>query len=70
MAATTFDSEVAEARKRVMSFDEGDGFNDRGLLTILFALEAGLRHPETGAQYDAYVMLRDVACEDKTRSTS
>lgn len=55
----SFASEVEKAEARVAEMDATDGFEDRGLGTILMALEAGLRNPESGAQYDAYVMLRD-----------
>ena len=55
----TFEQEVAAARQRVADLDEIDGFADRAMLTILLALEAGLRRPESAAQYDAYVMLQD-----------
>lgn len=56
---------VAEARERVDSFDEIDTFKDRALSTIVAALEAGIKRPESGAQFDALVMLYD--CEEELR---
>lgn len=55
-----FDAEYANAKERVGRFDQLDRRKDREPGTILAALEAGLRHPETGAQFDALVMLKDV----------
>jgi hypothetical protein len=55
-----FDLQLLEAKNRVKSMDEADGFKDRDLNTILLALECGIKRPETGAQFDAYVMLLDV----------
>jgi len=54
-----FDRCLAAARKRVAAFDKADGFADRSPGTIMAALEAGLRRPETCAAYDALVMLQD-----------
>lgn len=62
MPEKEFASRVEKARKHVHCMDRIDGFADRYLATILSALEAGIRNPENGAQFDAYVMLRDV-CE-------
>jgi len=56
----SFDTEMAKARKRVASLDRQDGYKERSLGTIASALEAGLRHPDNGAQYDALVMLGDL----------
>lgn len=55
-----FEFSVKEAEDRVSSMDGVDGFKDRELRTILLALEAGLKDPRTGAQFDAYVMLKEV----------
>jgi hypothetical protein len=60
MTKDEFNKQVKEARKRVESFDDIDGYKDRHAKTILFALEAGIMKPDTGAQFDAYVMLQDV----------
>jgi hypothetical protein len=57
---TEFDKEYKHAKKRVAELDAVDGFPDRHLGTILSALEAGLKHPKTGAHYDALVMLEDL----------
>ncbi len=59
MTPRKFKVEVEKARKRVRGMDCVDGFKDRYLSTILFALECGLKNPETGAQFDAYVMLEE-----------
>lgn len=67
----TFEKEVLEARKRVMGMDAIDGFKNRHLLTVLAALEAGLKTPSNKCQYDAFVMLQDlVASNRKSRKTS
>jgi len=57
----SFDEEMAAARGRVAEFDKIDRYRERGPGAIAAALEAGLRNPEGGAQYDALVMLRHVA---------
>ena len=54
-----FDAKVENAKARVAEMDKVDGFKDRHLRTILFALAAGLQRPETNSHYDAYVMLAD-----------
>jgi hypothetical protein len=69
MTKEAFDAKVAEARKNVEALDRIDGFADRDPKTILFALEAGIRNPDSGAQYDAYVMLKDL-CKWPVRKTS
>ena len=56
-----FDEFYVKAVKNVADLDAVDGHKDRRLLTICAALEAGLRNPLTNAQYDALVMLREVA---------
>jgi hypothetical protein len=60
-----FDRLLGEARDRVQSMDETDGFKDRYSGTIYAALEAGLKNPESGAAFDALVMLRDVTYSDR-----
>lgn len=55
-----FDKLVAKAEADVKRLDAIDGSKDRELKTILFALEAGLKRPETNAHYDAYVMLKEL----------
>jgi hypothetical protein len=55
-----FEQRVAAARRFVESLDQIDGEKDRRLATILMALDAGLRNPGTGAEFEAYVMLEDV----------
>ncbi len=59
MTKTEFDHAVMLAGCRVRAMDDVDGFHDRDLRTILFALEAGLRDPDNGSQFDAYYMLKD-----------
>ncbi len=60
MTNAEFKQRVIEAERNVRRMDQIDGRPDRELRTVLFALEAGLKNPETGAGFDAYVMLRDV----------
>ena len=62
-----FEAKMREAKYRVLSLDRLDGHRDRNLGVIHAALEAGLRHPENGAQYDALYMLTDVCEELNTR---
>jgi hypothetical protein len=57
----TFEENKQRAIRNVASLDDADGYKDRQLRTILFALEAGLRNPETNAQFDALVMLEDIS---------
>lgn len=61
MTREEFDRAKYEARQRVTGLDAMDGHKDRELSTILSALEAGLLRPETGACFDALVMLEDIA---------
>lgn len=58
-------AEISKARERVKQMDEIDGFPDRHIKTILFALIAGLKRPETGAQFDALVMLEDICLDER-----
>jgi len=44
-----FEKEVLEARKRVMGMDAIDGCKNRHLLTVLAALDAGLKNPSNKA---------------------
>jgi hypothetical protein len=57
MTIEEFNAGVAEAKKRVSKMDSIDGFKNRTVGTILAALKAGICFPDTGAQFDAYVML-------------
>jgi hypothetical protein len=56
----TFEENKQRAIRNLASLDDADGYKDRQLRTILFALEAGLRNPESNAQFDALVMLEDL----------
>lgn len=60
-----FEENMDAAKVRVMEMDRLDGFRDRSIQTALFALEAGLRNPESGAQFDALVMLSDIVKEQR-----
>jgi hypothetical protein len=80
----TFEENMALARKRVADMDaiDGDSSENRRacapadkrsplsltLNTIWCALEAGLRCPGTGAEYDALVMLEDLTGRASRRS--
>ena len=59
MTEKEFDALKKKAIKNVADLDGVDGFKDRYIGTIAAALEAGLRHPETNAAFDALVMLED-----------
>jgi hypothetical protein len=63
----TFEEEVAEAEKRVAEMDRVEGYRERSIGTILAALETGLKHPENGAHYDAFVMLTDLRAETERK---
>ena len=58
-----FNASALRATAFVNALDRAHG-KDRDLLTILFALEAGLRRPNGNSAFDALVMLRDVICPD------
>ena len=59
-ADSRFDEKMEEARKRVQLMDESDGYKDRGIGTVISALECGIKAPATDASYDALVMLLDI----------
>lgn len=60
-----FMDSMTRARDRVKSLDSIDGTEDRSIQTIAIALEAGLKNPETEAQYDALWMLKDLIAKTK-----
>jgi len=55
-----FESRLEKARERVSSFGRFEKGTGRALRAIQAALIAGLRHPETGAAFDALVMLDEL----------
>lgn len=61
MSDHEFISLVARAELRVAELDKVDGYAERHVDTIMAAIEAGIKCPESGAVFEAYVMLRDVA---------
>lgn len=63
-----YEEQLKKAEKRVRLFDSMEGYSDRRLVTIRFALEAGLRNPSTGAAFDALVMLRDITTTNSVNS--
>ena len=65
MTVEEFKAGVAAARKRVSKMDAIDGFKDRAVETLLAALKAGICFPDTGAQFDAYVMLDECVTTSK-----
>lgn len=67
MTDEEFTAAVDAATKRVASMDEHDGHQACDPLTIMLALEAGLKRPDNGAQFDAYVMLRQAVAGMKKR---
>ena len=56
----SYEDRLRKARKSVDALDSVDGRKNREIGTIAAALEAGLRHPETNAQFEALVMLQDL----------
>ena len=60
-----FDAECLKAKARVRNMDRADGFKDRELRTIFLALECGLKHPDTGTQFDALFMLSDLIKDER-----
>ena len=67
MSKKEFDARMKQARDRVRQLDQADGFQDRYAGTIYQALLCGLQRPETGAQYEALVMLEDVYKAERQR---
>ena len=59
MTDPEFTNQMERAKKRVASMDKLDGWKPRDPGTIVAALECGLKRPDTGAQFDALVMLMD-----------
>lgn len=64
---------VAEALERVAVMEKADGREgfvvaDRGLGVVYRALRLGLKYPETGAQFDALVMLKELLYQAGTKS--
>jgi len=57
---SAFEAEMKKARRRISKLDAVDGCRDRLPGTIMAALEAGLIMPESGAQFEALVMLQEV----------
>lgn len=55
-----FDDAMFKARARVHEMDKSDKSKARDLGTIMTALQCGLLHPDTGAQFDALVMLEEL----------
>ena len=55
-----FEDRLRQATREVQELDEVDGWPDRELSTILYALEAGLKRPESNCAFHAYVMLLDL----------
>lgn len=60
MTRDEFVTELSKATRRVHSMDRVDGYRERSLPTILSAMEAGIRNPDSSCQFDAYVMLREL----------
>jgi hypothetical protein len=60
MTQEEFAKKVTEAEAHVRALDAVDGHKDRDLRTILYALQAGIINPSSGAEFDAYVMLKEL----------
>lgn len=58
-ADSEFELMKVQARRRIDEMDAIDGFRDRELKTIAFALEAGLKNKDIKCAMDALVMLED-----------
>ena len=65
MTIEEFNAGVAAAKKRISKMDAIDGFKDGAVETLLAALKAGICFPDTGAQFDAYVMLDECVTASK-----
>jgi hypothetical protein len=68
MKNAEFDEGVDNALKRVAAMDKVDGFKDREVLTILGAIEAGIRSGDKTCLFDAYAMLMDWQIEHQKHS--
>lgn len=60
MTEQKFQERYDKAKKHVASMDRIERYKDRAIGTIIEALKAGLKYPESNAQFDALVMLIDV----------
>lgn len=60
MTDEEYDRCLQKAKESVAFMDSVDGFADRDHKTILFALECGIRRPETNAHFESLVMLHDL----------
>jgi len=65
----TYKERLALAIVNVSKFDKIEGAKDRSLGTILSALEAGLRSPETNCHFEALVMLNDAIRTERQGET-
>lgn len=70
MNTKLFKEKLAKAEVFVAECDCWDGHKDRTAATIYATLECGLKKPSTNAQFEALVMLRDVAELEKQRRNS
>lgn len=59
MSEHAFQEKLEKAKKNVSDMDAIDG-GDRSVGTIIAALQAGIRNPDSNAQFDALVMLMDI----------
>lgn len=60
MTEDELDIAIRKARERVTQMDATDGHKDRLPGTMYQALRCGLLYPQTGAHFDALVMLEDL----------
>lgn len=67
MTDTEYFKAVIEATDRVHAMDIMDGRKDRDISTIAATLNAGIRNPASGAQFDALVMLLDLEAQRKAK---
>ena len=60
MEEKEFREKLIKALEHVNYMDKTDGYEERGIKTILSALKCGIIKPESNAQFDAYVMLQSL----------
>jgi len=57
MSNAEWEHQLKNAIRRVEAMDEIDGTECNDPTAILAAMECGIKQPESGAQFDAYVMM-------------
>jgi hypothetical protein len=65
-----FQRRLHEAVENVAAMDAIDGWPNHTLLEIIAALKAGIRNPESNAQFDALVMLVNLRLQELAKSAN